>query len=410
MKTPHHDPPPQGGREKLVSGPDQRGRFGRYGGQYIPETLMAAVEELTASFDAAQKDTAFAHEFEYLSRTFSGRPTPVYRADRLTEHAGGAEIWLKREDLCHTGAHKINNALGQVLLARRMGKRRIIAETGAGQHGVAVATVCAKFGLECEVYMGVDDMARQAINVYKMQLLGAVVTPVESGSKTLKDATNEAIRDWVTNVRSTHYVIGSAVGPHPYPSMVREFQSVIGREARAQVLTETGRLPTVVVACVGGGSNAIGIFAPFYDDPVRLVGVEAAGRGLNSGAHAASIAGGRPGVLHGSFSYLLQDEDGQVTATHSVSAGLDYPGVGPEHAYLNDQHRAEYVSVTDEQALAAFHQTSRLEGIIPALESSHAIAYAMPLAAELAADDIVLVNLSGRGDKDLDIVRGASAG
>jgi tryptophan synthase beta subunit len=410
MKTPHHDPPPQGGREKLVSGPDQRGRFGRYGGQYIPETLMAAVEELTASFDAAQKDTAFAHEFEYLSRTFSGRPTPVYRADRLTEHAGGAEIWLKREDLCHTGAHKINNALGQVLLARRMGKRRIIAETGAGQHGVAVATVCAKFGLECEVYMGVDDMARQAINVYKMQLLGAVVTPVESGSKTLKDATNEAIRDWVTNVRSTHYVIGSAVGPHPYPSMVREFQSVIGREARAQILTETGRLPTVVVACVGGGSNAIGIFAPFYDDPVRLVGVEAAGRGLTSGAHAASIAGGRPGVLHGSFSYLLQDEDGQVTATHSVSAGLDYPGVGPEHAYLNDQHRAEYVSITDEQALAAFHQTSRLEGIIPALESSHAIAYAMPLAAELAADDIVLVNLSGRGDKDLDIVRGASAG
>ena len=390
--------------------PDARGRFGRYGGQYIPETLMAAVEELGAAFDAAQKDATFAHEFEYLSRTFSGRPTPVYRADRLTKKAGGAEIWLKREDLCHTGAHKINNALGQVLLARRMGKRRIIAETGAGQHGVAVATVCAKFGLDCEVYMGVDDMARQAINVYKMQLLGAVVTPVESGSKTLKDATNEAIRDWVTNVRSTHYVIGSAVGPHPYPVMVREFQSVIGREARAQMLTETGRLPTAVVACVGGGSNAIGIFAPFYDDPVRLVGVEAAGRGLNSGAHAASIAGGRPGVLHGSFSYLLQDEDGQVTATHSVSAGLDYPGVGPEHAYLHDQGRAEYVSVTDEQALAAFHQTSRLEGIIPALESSHAIAYAMPLAAELAAEDIVLVNLSGRGDKDLDIVRSASGG
>jgi len=390
--------------------PDARGRFGRYGGQYIPETLMAAVEELGAAFDAAQKDATFAHEFEYLSRTFSGRPTPVYRADRLTKKAGGAEIWLKREDLCHTGAHKINNALGQVLLARRMGKRRIIAETGAGQHGVAVATVCAKFGLDCEVYMGVDDMARQAINVYKMQLLGAVVTPVESGSKTLKDATNEAIRDWVTNVRSTHYVIGSAVGPHPYPLMVREFQSVIGREARAQMLTETGRLPTAVVACVGGGSNAIGIFAPFYDDPVRLVGVEAAGRGLNSGAHAASIAGGRPGVLHGSFSYLLQDEDGQVTATHSVSAGLDYPGVGPEHAYLHDQGRAEYVSVTDEHALAAFHQTSRLEGIIPALESSHAIAYAMPLAAELAAEDIVLVNLSGRGDKDLDIVRSASGG
>ena len=390
--------------------PDARGRYGSYGGQYIPETLMAPVEELAAAFDAALKDDGFRHEFEYLSRTFSGRPTPVYRADRLTRQAGGAEVWLKREDLCHTGAHKINNALGQVLLARRMGKRRIIAETGAGQHGVAVATVCAKFGLECEVYMGVDDMARQAINVYKMQLLGSTVTAVDSGSKTLKDATNEAIRDWVTNVRTTHYVIGSAVGPHPYPLMVREFQSVIGREARAQMLVETGRLPTAVVACVGGGSNAIGIFAPFVDDPVRLIGVEAAGRGLNSGAHAASIVGGRPGVLHGSFSYLLQDADGQVLATHSISAGLDYPGVGPEHAFLHDQGRAEYVSATDEQALAAFHETSRLEGIIPALESAHAIAYAMPLAAQLAAEDIVLVNLSGRGDKDLDIVRGAGAG
>jgi len=390
--------------------PDARGRYGSYGGQYIPETLMAAVEELAAAFDAALKDEAFRNDFAYLSRTFSGRPTPVYRADRLTQQAGGAEIWFKREDLCHTGAHKINNAVGQVLLARRMGKRRIIAETGAGQHGVAVATVCAKFGLQCEVYMGVDDMARQAVNVYKMQLLGATITPVESGSKTLKDATNEAIRDWVTNVRSTHYVIGSAVGPHPYPLMVREFQSVIGREARAQMLTETGRLPTAVVACVGGGSNAIGIFAPFIDDPVRLIGVEAAGRGLDSGAHAASIVGGRPGVLHGSFSYLLQDEDGQVMPTHSISAGLDYPGVGPEHAFLHDQHRAEYVSVTDEQALKAFHQTSRLEGIIPALESSHAIAYALPLAAQMAAQDLVLVNLSGRGDKDLDIVRGASGG
>jgi tryptophan synthase beta subunit len=390
--------------------PDARGRYGSYGGQYIPETLMAAVEELAAAFDAALKDVGFRNDFAYLSRTFSGRPTPVYRADRLTQQAGGAEIWFKREDLCHTGAHKINNAVGQVLLARRMGKRRIIAETGAGQHGVAVATVCAKFGLECEVYMGVDDMARQAINVYKMQLLGATVTPVESGSKTLKDATNEAIRDWVTNVRTTHYVIGSAVGPHPYPLMVREFQSVIGREARAQMLTETGRLPTAVVACVGGGSNAIGIFAPFVDDPVRLVGVEAGGRGLDSGAHAASIVGGRPGVLHGSYSYLLQDADGQVMPTHSISAGLDYPGVGPEHAYLHDQRRAEYVSVTDEQALKAFHQTSRLEGIIPALESSHAIAYAMPLATEMAAHDVVLVNLSGRGDKDLDIVRGASGG
>ena len=332
----------------------------------------------------------------------------MYRADRLTQAAGGAQVWLKREDLCHTGAHKINNALGQVLLARRMGKQRVIAETGAGQHGVAVATVCAKFGLQCEVYMGVEDMARQAMNVYKMRLLGATVRPVQSGSQTLKDATNEAIRDWVTNVRATHYVIGSAVGPHPYPLMVREFQSVIGREARAQMLEETGHLPNVVVACVGGGSNAIGIFAPFYDDNVRLVGVEAAGRGLESGAHAASITGGRPGVLHGSFSYLLQDADGQVVATHSVSAGLDYPGVGPEHAYLHDTHRADYVSVTDQEALDAFHQTSRLEGIIPALESSHALAYTMQLAGKLPAEELVLVNLSGRGDKDLDIVRASS--
>src|SRR3989440_8686187 len=366
---------------------------------------MAAVEELTAAFETAQRDAAFRKEFDQLSKSFSGRPTPVYRADRLTQAAGGAQVWLKREDLCHTGAHKINNALGQVLLARRMGKQRVIAETGAGQHGVAVATVCAKFGLECEVYMGVEDMARQAMNVYKMRLLGATVRPVASGSQTLKDATSEAIRDWVTNVRTTHYVIGSAVGPHPYPLMVREFQSVIGREARAQMLEETGGLPTVVVACVGGGSNAIGIFAPFYDDDVRLVGVEAAGRGLESGAHAASITGGRPGVLHGSFSYLLQDADGQVVATHSVSAGLDYPRVGPEHAHLHDAHRADYVSVTDQEALDAFHQTSRLEGIIPALESSHALAYAMRLAGELPASELVLVNLSGRGDKDLDIVR-----
>ena len=396
--------------QTLAKGPDARGRYGQYGGQFIPETLMAAVEELASAFEAAQQDKAFRHEFDALSRTFSGRPTPVYRADLLTERAGGATIWLKREDLCHTGAHKINNALGQVLLARRMGKQRIIAETGAGQHGVAVATVCAKFGLACEVYMGVEDMARQAVNVYKMRLLGATVRPVESGSQTLKDATNEAIRDWVTNVRTTHYVIGSAVGPHPYPLMVREFQSVIGQEARAQMVVEAGRLPTAVIACVGGGSNAIGIFAPFYDDPVRLIGVEAAGRGLASGAHAASIVSGRPGVLHGSFSYLLQDEDGQVLPTHSISAGLDYPGVGPEHAFLHDEHRAEYVSVTDQQALAAFHETSRLEGIIPALESSHAIAYTMPFAAELAAGEIVLVNLSGRGDKDLDIVRGATGG
>jgi tryptophan synthase beta subunit len=390
-------------------GPDERGRFGPYGGQFIPETLMAAVRELTEAFHAAVQDRSFADELDRLARSFTGRPTPIYAAERLTERAGGASIWLKREDLCHTGAHKINNALGQVLLARRMGKTRIIAETGAGQHGVAVATVCAKFGLECVVYMGVDDMARQAMNVYKMRLLGATVVGVETGSRTLKDATNEAIRDWVTNVRTTHYIIGSAVGPHPYPVMVREFQSVIGREARAQILAEVRRLPTAIVACVGGGSNAIGIFAPFYDDPVRLIGVEAAGRGVDSGAHAASLVAGKPGVLHGSFSYLLQDTDGQVLATHSISAGLDYPGVGPEHAYLQDQHRAEYVSVTDSEALAAFHTCSRLEGIIPALESAHAIAHAMRLAAGLKTDDLVLVNLSGRGDKDLDIVRDNSA-
>src|ERR1700716_2566051 len=341
-------------------GPDARGHFGLYGGRYVRETLMPLILAVEAAYNAATNDPSFQAELDYYLEHYVGRPSPLYFAERLPRHFGGAKLYFKRDELNHTGAHKINNVLGQVLLARRMRKRRIIAETGAGQHGVAVATVCAKFGLECEVYMGVDDMARQAINVYKMRLLGATVTPVETGSKTLKDATNEAIRDWVTNVRTTHYVIGSAVGPHPYPLMVREFQSVIGREARAQMLTETGRLPTAVVACVGGGSNAVGIFAPFYQDPVRLVGVEAAGRGLNSGAHAASIVGGRPGVLHGSFSYLLQDEDGQVLATHSISAGLDYPGVGPEHAFLHDQHRAQYVSVTDEQALAAFHQTSRL--------------------------------------------------
>jgi len=391
-------------------GPDERGRFGAYGGQFIPETLMAAVRELTEAFHAALQDRSFADELDRLARSFTGRPTPIYAAERLTERAGGARIWMKREDLCHTGAHKINNALGQVLLARRMGKTRIIAETGAGQHGVAVATVCAKFGLECFVYMGLEDMARQAMNVYKMRLLGATVIGVEAGSRTLKDATNEAIRDWVTNVRTTHYIIGSAVGPHPYPVMVREFQSVIGREARAQMLAEVQRLPTAIVACVGGGSNAIGIFAPFYDDPVRLIGVEAAGRGVDSGAHAASLVAGKPGVLHGSFSYLLQDADGQVLATHSISAGLDYPGVGPEHAYLRDQHRAEYTSVTDTEALAAFHTCSRLEGIIPALESAHAIAHAMRLAAGMNADDQVLVNLSGRGDKDLDIVRDTSPG
>ena len=394
----------------FVKGPDSRGRFGEFGGRFVPETLMAAVDELSTAFAESQNDPDFRQEFDLLSKTFSGRPTPLYRADRLSESAGGARIWLKREDLLHTGAHKLNNALGQVLLARRMGKHRIIAETGAGQHGVAVATVCAKFGLQCIVYMGTEDMARQSVNVYKMRLLGATVEAVESGSKTLKDATNEAIRDWVTNVLDTHYVIGSAVGPHPYPLMVREFQSVIGREARAQMVDAAGQLPDVVVACVGGGSNAIGIFAAFYDDPVRLVGVEAAGRGLKTGAHAASLVGGRPGVLHGSLSYVLQDDDGQIVETHSISAGLDYPGVGPEHARLKEQGRAEYVAVTDEQALAAFHQCSRLEGIIPALESSHAISYASGLAGGLAAEQNVLVNLSGRGDKDLDIVRQSSGG
>ena len=394
----------------FVKGPDSRGRFGEFGGRFVPETLMAAVDELSTAFAESQNDPDFRQEFDLLSKTFSGRPTPLYRADRLSESAGGARIWLKREDLLHTGAHKLNNALGQVLLARRMGKDRIIAETGAGQHGVAVATVCAKFGLQCVVYMGTEDMARQSVNVYKMRLLGATVEAVESGSKTLKDATNEAIRDWVTNVLDTHYVIGSAVGPHPYPLMVREFQSVIGREARAQMVDAAGQLPDVVVACVGGGSNAIGIFAAFYDDPVRLVGVEAAGRGLKTGAHAASLVGGRPGVLHGSLSYVLQDDDGQIVETHSISAGLDYPGVGPEHARLKEQGRAEYVAVTDEQALAAFHQCSRLEGIIPALESSHAISYASGLAGGLAAEQNVLVNLSGRGDKDLDIVRQSSGG
>jgi len=358
-------------------GPDQAGHFGPFGGQFIPEALMAAVAELTEAFEASRKDAGFQAEFDELCRTFIGRPTPLYRAHRLTEAAGGAQVFLKREDLCHTGAHKLNNALGQALLARRMGKRRIIAETGAGQHGVATATVCAKFGLECVVYMGTEDMARQAMNVYRMRLLGATLVPVESGSRTLKDAINEAIRDWVTNVRDTHYIIGSVVGPHPYPVMAREFQSVIGREARAQMLEATGRLPDVVVACVGGGSNAIGIFAPFYDDPVALVGVEAAGRGLKTGAHAASIVGGRPGVLHGARSYVLQDADGQILETHSVSAGLDYPGVGPEHAWLHEQERADYVAVTDDDALAAFHQCSRLEGIIPALESAHAVAHAM---------------------------------
>ncbi len=385
------------------------GHFGQFGGRFVPETVVPACLELETAFAAARRDPDFEAEHALLRQTFVGRPTPLYLAERLSAHHGGARIVLKREDLCHTGAHKLNNALGQVLLARRMGKTRIIAETGAGQHGLAVATVCARFGLPCCVYMGSEDIRRQASNVDKMRLLGAELVPVDSGSATLKDAINEAFRDWVTNVRTTHYVIGSVVGPHPYPSIAREFQSVIGREARAQMLERFQRLPQVVVASVGGGSNAIGIFAGFLDDPsVRLVGVEAGGRGLPSGAHAASLGAGRPGVLHGAYSYLLQDADGQVLATHSISAGLDYPGVGPEHAHLKQTGRAEYVSATDAEALEAFHRLTRREGIIPALEPAHALHTAGLEAARLSVDQLILVNLSGRGDKDLDIVREAA--
>jgi tryptophan synthase beta chain len=382
------------------------GRFGAFGGRYVPETVMPALVELEAAFIAAQADPAFEAEHALLRATFVGRPTPLYLAERLTAKGGGARVVLKREDLCHTGAHKLNNALGQVLLARRMGKTRIIAETGAGQHGVAVATACARFGLPCRVYMGTEDIRRQAPNVDKMRLLGAEVAAVESGSATLKDAINEAFRDWVTHVRDTHYVIGSVVGPHPYPLIAREFQAVIGREARAQMLERFIKLPALVVASVGGGSNAIGIFAGFLNDPaVRLVGVEAGGRGLRSGEHAATLVAGRPGVLHGAYSYLLQDADGQVLTTHSISAGLDYPGVGPEHAFLRDSGRATYVAASDHEALEAFRQLTRLEGIIPALEPAHALHVAQQEAQRLTPKDIVLVNLSGRGDKDLDIVR-----
>jgi tryptophan synthase beta chain len=382
---------------------ERPGRFGQFGGQYVPETLMPALEELDHAYAEAQADPGFEAELAALNRDYGGRPTPLYLAERLSEEAGAA-VWLKREDLLHTGAHKLNNALGQILLARRMGKSRIIAETGAGQHGVATATVCARFGMSCLVYMGVEDMRRQALNVYKMRLLGAEVEPVETGSQTLKDATNEAIRDWVTNVRDTHYIIGSAVGPHPYPTLVRDFQAVIGTEARQQFQDQAGRLPSAVLACVGGGSNAIGIFFAFIPDlRVRLLGLEAAGLGVESGHHAASIGGGRPGVLHGSYSYLLQDDDGQVSSTHSISAGLDYPGVGPEHSQLRESGRASYEAVSDEEALDAFHRTCRLEGIIPALESSHAIARA--LRGDLEGP--LLVCLSGRGDKDIDTVRGS---
>ncbi|MFN2582717.1 MAG: tryptophan synthase subunit beta [Candidatus Dormibacteria bacterium] len=387
----------------------QRGRFGEYGGAFVPETLVPALDELDHEVDVAFADDGFTTELARWLRDYAGRPTPLTYARRLSEDAGGAQLWLKREDLLHTGAHKLNNALGQVLLAVRMGKSRIIAETGAGQHGLATATACACMGLHCVVYMGREDMRRQALNVYKMRLLGADVVPVDAGSATLKDATNEAIRDWVTNVRDTHYVIGSAVGPHPYPALVRRLQRVIGDEARAQSLSRLERLPDVVVACVGGGSNAIGTFAAFIDDAVELIGVEAAGRGLESGEHAAPLSRGTPGVLHGSRSYLMQDGDGQVSATHSISAGLDYPGVGPEHSALRDSGRVRYVSATDDDALAAFHRLTRLEGIIPALESAHAVHAAAELASRRSRDNVVLVCLSGRGDKDIDTVRAQAA-
>ena len=385
--------------------PDARGRFGPFGGRYVPETLVSALEELEEAYTRLSQDASFRSELDALLRDYAGRPTPLYLARRLSEQLG-ARVYLKREDLLHTGAHKINNALGQVLLARRMGKRRVIAETGAGQHGVATATAAAMLGLPCDVYMGREDVERQALNVYRIELLGARVIPVDAGSRTLKDAINEALRDWVTNVRDTFYVIGSVVGPHPYPRIVRDFQAVIGWEARAQVLEREGRLPDAVVACVGGGSNAMGLFAAFLDDSgVRLVGVEAAGRGLHTGQHAASLTAGSPGVLHGAYTYLLQDEAGQVLGTHSVSAGLDYPAVGPEHAYLKETGRAEYVAVTDREALEAFHLLARLEGILPALEPAHALAYLPVLATRLGPGAVVVVGLSGRGDKDVDTVR-----
>jgi tryptophan synthase beta chain len=383
--------------------PDERGRFGEYGGRFVPETLMPALEELTREYAQAREDPEFHRTFEFYLREYVGRPTPLYFAERLTDLLGGARIYLKREDLCHTGAHKINNAIGQVLLARRMGKSRIIAETGAGQHGVATATACALFGLCCEVYMGTEDMERQRLNVFRMRLMGATVHPVASGSCTLKDAMNEAFRDWVTNVRDTHYVIGSVAGAHPYPMMVRDFQAVIGREARAQILEKEGRLPDTCIACVGGGSNAMGLFCGFLEEPqIELVGVEAAGHGLGTGLHAATLVAGSLGVLHGARSYLLQDELGQVLPTHSVSAGLDYPGVGPEHSYLKDAGRAKYVAATDAEALEAFQLLSSTEGIIPALESAHAVAHAAKIAPDMARDTLMLINLSGRGDKDVE--------
>ena len=387
----------------------KKGRFGPYGGRYVPETLMAALQELEAAYAAARRDKSFRAEYLRLLHTYAGRPTPLFEAKRLTQHLNGAKIYLKREDLLHTGAHKINNCIGQALLARRMGKHRIIAETGAGQHGVATATVCALFGLECVVYMGAEDMRRQELNVFRMRLLGAEVRSVDSGSRTLKDAINEAMRDWVTNVRTTHYLLGSVLGAHPYPTMVRDFHRVIGEETRRQILQAEAKLPTAVIACVGGGSNAIGIFHAFLNDPgVSLIGVEAGGRGPSLGDHAARFnadGGGSPGVLQGTYSYVLQDRAGQIAATHSVSAGLDYPAIGPEHAWLHDQGRAEYVSADDNEALDALRQLAHLEGIIPALESAHAVAECIKRAPKMSTSDIVVVNISGRGDKDIGILR-----
>jgi len=385
--------------------PDKRGHFGDYGGIFVSETLMQPLKELREAYEKLRKDKKFQKEFADDLRDYVGRPSPLYLARRLTDNWGGAKIYLKREDLNHTGAHKINNTVGQALLARHMGKKRVIAETGAGQHGVATSTVAARFGMQCVVYMGSEDMKRQAINVYRMKLLGAEVVPVESGSKTLKDALNEAMRDWVTNVESTFYIIGTVAGPHPYPMMVRDFQSVIGRETREQIKEQEGRLPDALVACVGGGSNAMGLFYPFIGDKgVALYGVEAEGEGVQTGKHAATLCAGKPGVLHGNRTYLLETEDGQITETHSISAGLDYPGVGPEHAYLKDSGRAHYVSITDKEALAAFHELTRTEGIMPALESSHALAYAKKLAPQLGKGKIIVINLSGRGDKDIHTV------
>lgn len=385
--------------------PDARGHFGPYGGIFVAETLIPALAELNEAYAAAQRDPDFIAEFEYELKHYVGRPSPVYHAKRLSDELGGAQIYLKREDLNHTGAHKVNNCIGQAMLARRMGKKRVIAETGAGQHGVATATVAARYGMECVVYMGSEDVKRQAANVYRMKLLGATVVPVESGSKTLKDALNEAMRDWVTNVSSTFYIIGTVAGPHPYPMLVRDFQSVIGRECIEQMPELCARQPDAVIACVGGGSNAMGIFHPYIPyEGVRLIGVEAAGDGIETGRHAASLTAGHPGVLHGNRTYLLQDANGQIIETHSVSAGLDYPGVGPEHAWLKDTGRAEYATITDAEALAAFHTLCRTEGIIPALESSHAIAHAAKIAPSMPKDAILLVNLSGRGDKDMHTV------